>query len=188
MCWESAATTYIAYHRSVMKSHNDRNGNEKKRILENFRLFLLADHPELGDDSWVHDIHIGHVFEFLTQEALTPGVNPAITAAEHRDEEGPTAVELLQADGQDTLLGDVLAGDAPAPVNYRDRQPRGRKSRRSNVNSRGESTSRDACMSWKVDETKTRRVSVAMRQCHSGRALRSRTFSPIAFAARCPCR
>ena len=57
----AARTEYVKHYSSTLETQNNRTNGDKGRLLDMFVDYLRVNHPELGDDPWVHAIDASHV-------------------------------------------------------------------------------------------------------------------------------
>lgn len=69
----AARATYLAHYKGLLKTQSDRTSIDNERLLEWFADFLNAEHSELGEDPWVHDLDSSHVTKFLSEHAERAG-------------------------------------------------------------------------------------------------------------------
>ena len=68
-----ARILYNKHYNDTLEAQNDRTTDDKGRNLDMFVEYLHANHPELGDDPWVHEIDSSHLNGFLAEQSQRPG-------------------------------------------------------------------------------------------------------------------
>ena len=73
MRFAAARTKYEEHYSRTLETQSNRTTTDKGRLLDRFVDYLRLNHPELGDDPWVHTIDATHLTGFMAEQSQRPG-------------------------------------------------------------------------------------------------------------------
>lgn len=71
--FKEACVLYADRYKLDLKTQGGRTSDDKDRLFDHLLAFLIAKHPELGDDPFVHEIDASHLTTFLAEQARRAG-------------------------------------------------------------------------------------------------------------------